>query len=166
MKMRELIIGSRGVSFSSDLLVELCGRGIRVARVTSGGKPFALITSPMLTATVETRRQQMAAYFTDRGAEFCRWIVAGKLRNQERLLRYFAKSREGTRREELESVAKVPRKLRRAALEVEGSSADAVRPKLLGQTYSPTKLFPPRRGLKPQNVTMCARCVYPTKLCA
>ena len=146
MKMQELIIGSRGVSFSSDLLEELCGRGIRVACVTSGGKPFALITSPMLTATVETRRQQMAAYFTDRGAEFCRWIVAGKLRNQEKLLRYFAKSREGTRREELESVAKVLRKLRRAALEVEGSSADAVRPKLLGLEGTGGRMYWERVG--------------------
>src|SRR5580700_193717 len=116
MKAQEVIIASRGVSFSSDLLEELCSRGIRVACISSSGKPIALITSPMLTATVETRRQQMAGYFTERGASFCRWIVAGKLRNQEKLLQYFAKSRDGSRRAELEATAKVLRKLRRDAL--------------------------------------------------
>jgi CRISPR-associated protein Cas1 len=132
MKAQEVIIASRGVSFSSDLLEELCGRGIRVAVMTSTGKPVALITSPLLTATVETRRQQMAAYGTERGAEFCRWIVAGKLRNQEKLLRYFAKSREGERREDLERTAVVLRRLRKDALVVKGGSADEVRPTLLG----------------------------------
>jgi CRISPR-associated protein Cas1 len=132
MKAQEVIIASRGVSFSSDLLEELCSRGIRIACMSSSGKPIALITSPMLTATVETRRRQMAGYFTERGASFCRWIVAGKLHNQEKLLRYFAKSREGGRRMELEATAKVLRKLRRDALGVAGSSADDVRPILLG----------------------------------
>ncbi len=56
----------------------------------------------MLTATVETRRAQFAAYLTERGADLCRWIVAGKLHNQEKLLRYFAKSRDGERKSALE----------------------------------------------------------------
>jgi len=102
MRLQEIIVASRGVSFSSDLIQELCERGIRIACLTSGGKPFALITSPMLTATVETRRAQFAAYQNGRGAELCRWIVAGKLHNQEKLLRYFAKSRESGRKEALE----------------------------------------------------------------
>jgi CRISPR-associated protein Cas1 len=132
MRVQEIIIASRGVSFSSDLLEALCARGIRVACLNSSGKPFALITSPMLTATVETRRQQLAAYGTERGAAFCRWVVAGKLHNQEKLLRYFAKSREGGPREDLEKTAQVLRKLRRDALAVPGSSADAVRATLMG----------------------------------
>src|SRR5581483_7369441 len=79
MRLQEIIITSRGVSFSSDLLEELCSRGIRMGCLTGSGKPLALITSPMLTATVETRRQQLIAFGTERGAELCRWIVAGKL---------------------------------------------------------------------------------------
>jgi len=146
MKAQEVIIASRGVSFSSDLLEELCSRGIRVACMSSSGKPIALITSPMLTATVETRRQQMAGYFTERGATFCRWIVAGKLRNQEKLLRYFAKSREGSRRAELEATARVLRKLRRDALAVAGSSADEVRPTLLGLEGTGGRMYWQRVG--------------------
>jgi CRISPR-associated protein Cas1 len=146
MRAQEVIIASRGVSFSSDLLEELCGRGIRVACMSSSGKPIALITSPMLTATVETRRQQLASYCTERGAEFCRWIVAGKLRNQEKLLRYFAKSREGERREDLEATARVLRMLRRDALGVPGSSADAVRPTLLGLEGAGGRMYWQRIG--------------------
>lgn len=132
MRAQEVIIGSRGVSFSSDLLEELCGRGIRVACMTTSGRPVALITSPLLTATVETRRQQLAASENERGAEFCRWAVAGKLHNQEKLLRYFAKSRDGERREQLEKTAEVLRRLRKDALGVEGGTAGAVRGRLMG----------------------------------
>lgn len=132
MRLQEIIIASRGVSFSSDLLEELCERGIRVAYLTSSGKPFALLTSPMLTATVETRRAQLAAMNNERGAELCRWIVAGKLHNQEKLMRYFGKSREGERRNALEHAAGALRRLRRAALEVEGSSPAEVRAELMG----------------------------------
>ena len=132
MRLQEIIIASRGVSFSSDLLEELCERGIRVAYLTSSGKPFALMTSPMLTATVETRRAQLDSCKNERGADLCRWIVAGKLHNQEKLMRYFAKSRDGERRSALENAASTLRKLRRAALRVEGSSPGEVRAELMG----------------------------------
>jgi CRISP-associated protein Cas1 len=132
MRLQEVIIASRGVSFSSDLIEELCERGIRLACITSSGRPIALITSPMLTATVETRRAQLAAYGSERGAALCRWIVAGKLHNQEKLLRYFAKSREGEPRAELEKTAKTLRRLRRSALGVDGGSPGEVRGELMG----------------------------------
>jgi len=131
-KLQEVLIGSRGVSLSADLLAELCGRGIRVALLNSNGTPFALLTSPMLTATVETRRAQLAAYHDPRGAELCRWIVAGKIHNQEKLLRYFAKSREGERAAALLRAAASLRNMRRDALTVQGLSAEAVRPPLMG----------------------------------
>lgn len=131
-RLQEIIIGSRGVSVSSDLVEELCERGIRIAFLGLGGKPFALVTSPMLTATVETRRAQLAACSNERGAKLCRWIVAGKLHNQEKLMRYFAKSRDGERRESLENAAGSLRKLRRSALAVPGASAAEIRAELMG----------------------------------
>lgn len=132
LRLQEVIVGSAGVSLSSDLIEDLCARGVRLAFLNSSGKPIALITSPMLTATVETRRAQLEAYTSHRGADLCRWIVAGKLRNQEKLLRYFAKSREGETRQSLERTACAFRKLRQAPLAVEGASTDAVRPTLMG----------------------------------
>jgi CRISPR-associated protein Cas1 len=47
-------------------------------------------------------------------------------------MRYFAKSRNGDRRQALEKTAAILRKLRRAALQVEGSSASEVRSELMG----------------------------------
>jgi len=146
MRVQELIIASRGVSFSSDLLDELCSRGIRIACLSSSGKPIALITSPLLSATVETRRQQLAAFSNERGADFCRWIVAGKLHNQEKLLRYFGKSRDGSRREELEATAAKLRKLRRDVLAVEGATPNEVRPTLMGLEGTGGRMYWQRIG--------------------
>ncbi len=132
MRIQEVVVGSRGISVSSDLIEELCARGARIAFLNSSGTPYALLTSPLLTATVETRRAQLDALNNERGAEFCRWVVAGKLRNQEKLLRYFARSREGEARESLDRAAAQVRQLRKQALACEGATADAVRPSLMG----------------------------------
>jgi hypothetical protein len=90
-RLSEVVVASRGVTFSSDLIEELCQRGIRLSFLTSGGKPYAMLCSPMLTATVISRRQQLAALDDERGVAFAKLIVIGKLTNQERLLRYFGK---------------------------------------------------------------------------
>jgi CRISP-associated protein Cas1 len=146
LKAQEVVIASRGVSFSSDLLEELCARGIRLACMSASGRPVALITSPLLTATVETRRKQFAASGNEIGAEFCRWVVAGKLRNQEKLLRYFGKSRDGERRTGLETTAGTLRKLRHDALKTEGATPDAVRLTLMGLEGAGGRLYWERIG--------------------
>jgi CRISPR-associated protein Cas1 len=50
-----------------------------------------MLSSPMLTATVATRREQLAAYGDPRGCELAKAIVRGKLANQAALLKYFGK---------------------------------------------------------------------------
>ncbi|MCC6585682.1 MAG: CRISPR-associated endonuclease Cas1 [Bryobacterales bacterium] len=141
LRLQEIIIASKGVSLSSDLIEDLCERGIRIGFLSSSGRPTALVTSPMLTATVETRRAQLAAGENERGAELCRWIVAGKLHNQEKLLRYFAKSRDGNRKGALEDCATALRRLRRSALGVEGTTPDMVRPALMGLEGTGGRLY-------------------------
>ena len=141
LKLQEVVIGSHGVSLSSDLLDELCSRGIRLAFVRSSGQPVALLTSPMLTATVETRRAQLAAYHTPLGADFCRWIVAGKIHNQEKLLLYFSKSRDQDRAGGLRHAAAALRRLRRDALAVTGPDAPSVRPTLMGLEGTSGRLY-------------------------
>ncbi len=132
LRLQEVILASHGISTSTDFLEEICARGIRIGVVSSSGKPVALLTSPLLTATVETRRSQMTAYHTTTGAEFCRWVVAGKLHNQEKLMRYFGKSREGEKRDSLETGAAILKGLRKKALDAEGESPDHVRGTLMG----------------------------------
>ncbi|MDC8448093.1 MAG: CRISPR-associated endonuclease Cas1 [Nitrospira sp.] len=90
-RLSEVVVASRGVTLSSDLVEELCQRGIRLSFLTNGGKPYAMLSSPMLTATVVSRREQLAAIADERGVTFAKLIVGGKLTSQERLLRYFGK---------------------------------------------------------------------------
>jgi CRISPR-associated protein Cas1 len=158
LRLQEVVVGSRGISLSSDLIEELCGRGIRISFLTSGGKPYSLLTSPMLTATVETRRQQFAAFRDARGAAMCRWIVAGKLRNQEKLLRYFARSRDGARSEQLKDAADQIRRLRRKAILVEGDGADGVRAQLMGYEGVAGRLYWEQiREMLPEGLGFAAR---------
>ena len=132
LRLQELVIASRGVSLSSDLIEELCGRGIRIAFLNNTGKPTGLLTSPLLTATVATRRAQFAATTNPLGAEFASRIVAGKLRNQDKLLRYFAKSRTSDTAAKLTLAADHISLLVRQALKTHGQSPDEIRGRLLG----------------------------------
>src|SRR6516225_9236788 len=90
-RINEVVVGSKAVSLSSDLLEEVCARGIRMSFLDHSGKPYAMVTSPMLTATVHARREQILAFTDKCGLEFSKAVVIGKIKNQERLLRYFGK---------------------------------------------------------------------------
>jgi len=90
-RVGEIVISSPGVAISADLIEACCERGIRVSFLTRSGKPYAMLSSPMLTATVITRREQLAAYNDSRGVELAKAIVRGKLGNQASLLKYFGK---------------------------------------------------------------------------
>ena len=134
-RIQEIVIGKRGVAISSDLISEACRRGIRFAFLDSGGRPYAMVTSPMLSATVAARRAQLEAYGDERSVAFSRAVVAGKLRNQGALLKYFGKywkSRDLQRHEALMAIAKEIDRLRRQAEKVTGPCIDVVRSQLMG----------------------------------
>ena len=141
LRLQEVVIGSRGVSVSSDLIEELCARGIRISLLSSGGRPFALLTSPLLNATVQTRQAQFLARESSVGSELARMFVLGKLRNQERLLRYFARTREGDREASLLKAAASLRSLRKSVSSVQGGSAEAVRGSLFGLEGAGARLY-------------------------
>ncbi|MGH7320335.1 MAG: CRISPR-associated endonuclease Cas1 [Candidatus Rokuibacteriota bacterium] len=90
-RISEIIVTARGVSLSTDLIQVCCERGIRLSFLTPGGSPVAMLSSPMLTATVATRREQLAAYGDRRGLDLAKAVVRGKLGNQAALLKYFGK---------------------------------------------------------------------------
>lgn len=140
-RLQEIVLMGRGVSVSTDLLEEACGRGIRVAFVSPTWKPYALLTSPYLTATVATRRAQLAAGENVIGAEMIRWIVAGKLHNQEKLLRYFGKSRTGESGERLKEAAERLRKLRREVVGLDGDDPGRVRGSAMGVEGAGGRLY-------------------------
>ena len=80
-------------ALSSDLIEACTERGIEIAFLSFNGKPYAKLNSPSLTATVISRREQLAAYHDERGVEIAKRFAAGKLRNQINLVRYFGKYR-------------------------------------------------------------------------
>jgi CRISPR-associated protein Cas1 len=133
-RVGEIVLPSRGVSVSTDLIEEAAMRGIPITFTGASGQPYAMITSPMLTATIATRRAQLRAMDRAEGATLARAFVAGKLRNQASLLVYFAKAEKGEadRRSRALAAAMEVRKARKLALGVEGAHPDAVRESLLG----------------------------------
>jgi CRISPR-associated protein Cas1 len=134
-RIQEVVIASKGISVSSDLLEELCVRGIRLNFWGTTGKPYALITSPHLNATIQTRRDQLEAFNDQRGFQFSRSVVEGKVRNQEKLLRYFAKYLKKTDYERFEKINAAADGLRaqwKKVKDLEGDSIDARRGALMG----------------------------------
>ncbi len=143
-RLSEVVVASRGVSLSSDLIEELCQRGIRLSFLTNGGKPYAMLSSPMLTATVISRREQLAAIADERGVEFAKLVVVGKLTNQERLLRYFGKY---LKQADPDRFARVDRlsdqiaELRPAVQRAAGPRVDDVRDSLMGYEGAGGRLY-------------------------
>ena len=93
MDLDHIVIASRGVSISSDLIEACTERGIEIAFLNFSGKPYAKLNSPSLTATVISRREQLAAYHDERGVDIAKRFATGKLQNQINLVRYFGKYR-------------------------------------------------------------------------
>ncbi|MDK2879234.1 MAG: CRISP-associated protein Cas1 [Thermoanaerobacteraceae bacterium] len=95
----QITITSSGVSISTDVIQECMERGIQINFLTFNGQPYAQISSPNLTGTVMTRREQLAAYNDKRGVELTREIIKGKIKNQQNVLKYFARHRKETQPE-------------------------------------------------------------------
>jgi CRISPR-associated protein Cas1 len=134
-RISEVVVASRGVSLSSDLLKEFCERGIRLSFIEASGRPYAMLSSPVLTATVESRREQLLAYRDERGLDFARLIVRGKIRNQRHLLLYFGKYLKQSDAERFDIVSATARKLRALELQtkrIEGASVGEKRAELMG----------------------------------
>jgi CRISPR-associated protein Cas1 len=143
-RLSEVVVASRGVSVSSDLVHEFCERGIRLSFVEPSGRPYAMLSSPTLNATVESRRQQLLAFNDVRGLEFARLIVRGKIRNQRNLLLYFGKHLKQSAPERYELVADLAKKLRQIEMQarkIGGATVSEKRQELMGQEGVAARLY-------------------------
>jgi CRISPR-associated protein Cas1 len=134
-RIQEIVVALRGVSLSTDLIQACCERGIRICLVEPNGRPVAMLSSPMLTATVKSRREQLAAYHDQRGLDFARAVVRGKLRNQANLLKYFGKYQKRQDEAVFDSLQVAVRslhRLRHQAAAVEGTCIETERGTLMG----------------------------------
>jgi CRISPR-associated protein Cas1 len=129
----EIVLPARGVMVSVELLAEAASRGIAVSFLSFSGTPWGLLSSPTMTATVRTRREQLRAYDQALGANVARRIIAGKLRNQRGLLATAVKTVHDvdTAKQVREAIAALDR-ARAQALRVRGDCVESVRPSLLG----------------------------------
>ncbi|MGE5557830.1 MAG: CRISPR-associated endonuclease Cas1 [Bacillota bacterium] len=134
LDIEQIIIASHGVSLSSDLVRECAERGVAVHFLSSRGQPYAQLTSPNLTGTVKTRREQMMAYLDERGPAIGKLLVEGKVKNQINLLKYFSKYRKSA---EPDAFALLEKKAARmediisGLSEVKGRNIDEARESLL-----------------------------------
>jgi CRISP-associated protein Cas1 len=119
-RISEVVVASRGVSLSSDLLREFCENGIRLSFTESSGRPYAMLSSPVLTATVASRREQLMAYHDERSVEISKLIVRGKVRNQRHLLLYCGKYLKSSTPERYAVIADLTPRLR--ALELKAKA--------------------------------------------
>jgi CRISPR-associated protein Cas1 len=143
-RLSEVTVASKGVSISTDLLQELCQRGIQVNFLQASGKPYAKITSPMLTATIAARRAQIGALESERGAHFAVTVVANKINNQSKLLRYFGKYLKQSDPVTFERVDVLSRELKalaQRAKKIKGDPLSIVRKKLLGIEGVSSRLY-------------------------
>lgn len=94
--LRSVLVASRGVSISADALEACAEHGIPVFFVDGYGNNYATVYASGLTGTVLTRREQLLAYYDQRGIHFALQIAEGKIRNQSATLKYLAKTRKET----------------------------------------------------------------------
>ncbi|MEW5897565.1 MAG: CRISPR-associated endonuclease Cas1 [Bacillota bacterium] len=118
--LTQVTIASSGVSLSYDVIRECVEYGVQINFLSSSGKPYARLTSPHLTGTVITRREQILAYQDGRGLYLAKCFVEGKLKNQAHLVKYFAKYRRGADAVLFEALQTVARCLENAHRELDG----------------------------------------------
>jgi len=143
-RISEVVVASRGVSLSSDLLREFCEHGIRLSFMESSGRPYAMLSSPVLTATVASRREQLMAYHDERGLEISRLVVRGKVRNQRHLLLYFGKYLKGSAPERYAALSKIVPRLRALELQarkIQGKCVEERRGELMGLEGAAGRLY-------------------------
>lgn len=101
----DLIIASRGVSISSDVVEQCVEQGIHIYFLSYRGDPYAKLVSPSLQATVATRRAQIQAFNDRRGVTISKHFITAKLRAQANLIKYWAKNRKG--KDDLQSLFQI-----------------------------------------------------------
>jgi CRISPR-associated endonuclease Cas1/group II intron reverse transcriptase/maturase len=88
--IRNITLLTKAVSLSGDLMAEAANRGINIVLAGSDGRPLVRIGAAELTEHQLSLLQSTMAASTA-GLELARIVVAGKIRNQANLLRYYLK---------------------------------------------------------------------------
>jgi len=132
--LSQITVTTGGASLSSDVIRMCMEHGVQINFLSSTGQPYAKITSPQLNATVQTRREQLMAYYDSRGVTLARAFVSGKIKNQINTLKYFSKHRKEAKKETYEQVMSKIKKMEEIYNELghyEGKNIDELRGQFL-----------------------------------
>jgi CRISPR-associated endonuclease Cas1/group II intron reverse transcriptase/maturase len=88
--VRNITVLTKAVSLSGDLMSEVAARGINIVLAGSDGRPLVRVGAPEF-AEHQLSLLQSTLAASAQGLELARTIVAGKIRNQGNLLRYYLK---------------------------------------------------------------------------
>lgn len=129
-----VLVTSRGVAISSDV-VEVCAeRGIDILFISGKGEIYGRLSGPGLVGTVRTRREQLLSAADDRGVVLGKAFALGKIQNQRNTIRYFARYRKVTDKEMyalMDDASKRLEALAQSLIDLEAEQIDAVREVLL-----------------------------------
>ncbi len=129
-----VLVTSRGVTISSDV-IEVCSeRGIDIVFIAGNGEVYGRLGSPTLVGTVKTRREQMIAFGDKRGLNLGKAFALGKILNQKNVLRYFARYRKTVDRDLYSLMENACHRLEgyeKEVASIEANSIDEVREILL-----------------------------------
>ncbi len=151
---------SEGVSITSDALVSLGKRGVLVSIVDDMGRPVSVLVPAASGGTVRTRREQLMAYYDERGVHIARSLVYSAVAFRANLVRSLHRNRPELLK--LEDYAKEMEEIALKVREVSGPSVDSVRSELMnleGRASSayftalsevlPEEMFSGRRSRRP-----------------
>ncbi|MEW5920392.1 MAG: CRISPR-associated endonuclease Cas1 [Bacillota bacterium] len=124
--LAQITIATGGASLSSDVIRMCMEHGVQINFLSGTGQPYAKICSPQLSATVQTRREQLLAYLDQRGVALARAFVGGKIKNQVNTLKYFAKHRKEAKKETYEKVMVAAQKMEEIAGEMDGHTGEKI----------------------------------------
>jgi CRISPR-associated endonuclease Cas1 len=123
--VERVTIATSGASLSSDAVQACCEEGIQLDFLSSNGHPYAKVTSPTLTATIVTRREQLLGYYDERGVAVVTTIVTCKIRNQANLLKRLARSRRETKADLYDAIRAAAARMEAILVEVTATAGTA-----------------------------------------
>lgn len=135
--LEHVLVVDGGVSISSDAVRVCAEQGIPIHFLDGVGHVHAGLYAAGLTATVISRRAQLAAYDTPVGLGLALAYVRGKIENQANTLRYVGKYRKEAQPEVFEELSLTVAELRDHLVELErltgsgGATVDELRERTL-----------------------------------
>lgn len=132
--IEQITVENTASSLSAAAIKECIDHGIPINFLTGTGEPYAQLISPNLIGTVLTRREQLLAFYDQRGVILAKAFVEGKIKNQLAVLKYFAKYRKAADRELFDeingSIEKIET-IKQELNDIKGANVDEIRGTLL-----------------------------------